>query len=294
MSRHRDWIVGLSVAGITLLLIFILVTYLSQKQQYDGVTLTSRGDKVAVVELMGPIYDARHIVRQFKGYSDHSSVKAIVFRIESPGGGVAASQEIYEMVRRVRDEGKPVIVSMGSVAASGGYYVACGADTIVANPGTTTGSIGVIMELPNIEGLLNKVGIHYTIIKSGRFKDSGSPYRDLTSADQKYFQSFVDDAFQQFVKVVADERGLSHDQVLRLADGRVFTGKQAYEAGLVDILGDYETAIRIAAEAGDITGDPVIVKERRRRLTLFDLLFQRIEGMVRGLSGVALKYSIGS
>ncbi len=294
MSRHRDWIIGLSVAGITLLLIFILVAYLSQKQQYDGVTLTSRGDKVAVVELLGPIYDARHIVRQFKEYSKHGSVKAIVFRIESPGGGVAASQEIYETVRRVRDEGKPVIVSMGSVAASGGYYVACGADTIVANPGTTTGSIGVIMELPNIEELLNKVGIHYTIVKSGRYKDSGSPYRDLTSADQKYFQSFVDDAFQQFVGVVAEERGLSSDQVFSLADGRVFTGNQAYEAGLVDVLGDYETAIRIAAEVGGIAGDPVIVKERRRSLTLFDLLFQRIEGMVRGLSGIALKYSIGS
>ncbi|MFH1942247.1 MAG: signal peptide peptidase SppA [bacterium] len=292
MSKHRDWIIGLGIAGVTIVLILVLVVYVAQKQAYDGVILSSRGDKVAVVELLGPIYDSRRIVRQFQEYGDHSSVKAIVFRIESPGGGVAASQEIYEAVRRVRDEGKPVVVSMGSVAASGGYYVACGADTIMANPGTTTGSIGVIAEFINLKGLLEKLGVEFDVVKSGRFKDTGSPHRSLTPADKQYLQSWVDDAFDQFVEVVARERALSKQEVLRLADGRVFTGKQAYEQGLIDLLGDYDEAIHLAARLGGISGEPTVIKERRRRITLFDLFFQQTEGILRGLSGVTLQYGL--
>ena len=292
MSKKRDWLIGLGIAVGTILLIILLVSYISQKQAYDGVRLSSRGEKVAVVELLGPIYDSRRIVQEFKQYGKHGSVKAIVFRIDSPGGGVAASQEIYEAVRRVRDGGKPIVVSMGSVAASGGYYVACGADTIMANPGTTTGSIGVMAEFPNVKELLDKVGIRFEIVKSSRFKGTGSPYQDFTAADRRYLQSWVDDAFGQFVDVVVEERELSREKVLKLADGRVFTGKQAHELGLVDLLGDYEEAIRLAAHVGGIKGEPTIVKIRRRRITLFDLLFQQIEGVVRGLSGMTLRYSL--
>lgn len=291
VSKQRDWLVGLVIAGVTILLIILLVAYISHKQAYDGVNISSRGEKVAVIELLGPIYDSRKIVRQFQQFGEHKSVKAIVFRIDSPGGVVAAAQEIYEAVKRVRNKGKPVVVSMGSLAASGGYYVACGADTIMANPGTTTGSIGVIAEFLNMRKLLDNVGIKFEVVKSGRYKDTGSPFRELTPADRRYLQSWVDDAFQQFVDVVALERNLPRENVLRLADGRVFTGKQALEQGLVDLLGDYEEAIDLAAKLGGIQGKPTIVKERRRRITFFDLLFQQIGSIIRGLNGVTLKYS---
>jgi protease-4 len=292
VSKHRDWLIGGIIVVAMLILIMVMVTLVSMKQNYDGVTLSSRGEKVAVIELLGPIYDSRSIVRQFKTYGEHGSVKAIVFRIESPGGLVAAAQEIFEALKRVREEGKPIVASMGTVAASGGYYVACGADTIMANPGTTTGSIGVIAQFPNISGLLDKVGIQYETIKSGRYKDTGSPYRDLTPTDRQHLQSWVDDAFYQFVDVIVEERGLSRKKVLRLADGRVFTGKQALEEGLIDLLGDNTEAVRLAAQLGGIEGEPTIVKERRRRMTLFDLLFQEIEGMLRGMSGMTLEYSL--
>ena len=268
----------------------IMVSIISVRQADDGINLSSGGDKVAVVELMGPIYDSRSIVRQFKLYGEHESVKAILFRIDSPGGGVAAAQEIYEVVKRIRDEGKPIIASMGSVAASGGYYVACGADTIMANPGTTTGSIGVIAQFPNVSQLMDKIGIKFETIKSGRYKDTGSPYRDVTPLDRRHLQSWVDDAFHQFVDVVALERNMPERYVLRVADGRVFTGKQAQQEGLIDLLGDYQTAIQLAAEMGEIEGEPTIVRERRRRITLFDLLFQQIEGIFRGMGGMTLQY----
>lgn len=292
MSKNRDWLIGLTIALGMLILIIILVLFISQKQNYEGVTLSSRGEKIAVIELLGPIYDSRKIVRQFKQFGEHRSIKAIVFRIDSPGGGVAAAQEIYEAAKRIRDKGKPVIASMGSVAASGGYYVACGADTIIANPGTTTGSIGVIAQFPVFGELLKKVGVKFETVKSGRFKDTGSPYRDLTPSDRRYLQSWVDDAYEQFVNVIIQERHLPQQKVLQLADGRVFTGKQAKTEGLIDILGDYESAILLAAELGGISGEPTVVKERRQRITLFDLLFQQLEGILRGLSGMTIRYSI--
>jgi len=291
VSKQREWLIGLGVAFGTLFLIIILVTYLSQRQPY-GVRLSSRGEKIAVVELIGPIYTSQRIVRQFQMYGEEKSVKAIVFRIDSPGGGVAASQEIYQAVKKVKEKGKPVIASMGSVAASGGYYVACGADTIMANPATTTGSIGVIAEIPNVSGLLNKVGIRFEVIKSGRFKDTGSPYRSMTAADRRYLQSAIDDFFDQFVNVVVQERKLPRKKVLKLADGRIFTGRQAKKNGLVDLLGDYEDAINLAAKLGGIQGKPKIVKEYRRRITLLDLLFQQTEGILRRLNGATLRYSL--
>ena len=292
MSKRNDWLVGLGIAVITVILILFMAVFSSRNRSTDRIKISAGGDKIAVVELIGPIYDSRRYVRQFKQFGDHKSIRAIVFRIDSPGGGVAASQEIYEAVKRVRDTGKPVVVSMGSVAASGGFYVACGADTIVANPGTTTGSIGVIAEFINLKELYKKIGISFESIKSGRYKDAGSPHKPLTQGDKKYLQSFVDDAFDQFVDVVINERNMSRKKVLQFADGRVFTGKQAKENGLIDLLGDYEFAIQLAAELGGISGKPTIVKERRRNVTLFDLLFQQIEGLLRGINGANLKYGL--
>ncbi len=291
MTKQKEWLLGLAIATATIILIVILASLKSERKIYESVSLSSRGDKIAVVELFGMITESSRIVEQFQQYDENVSVKAILFHINSGGGLVAASQEIYEAVRRTRDGGKPVVVSMESVAASGGYYVACGADTIMANPGTTTGSIGVIAEFVNLTDLMDKMGIQYEVIKSGRFKDTGSPFRDPTPADRNHLQNWVDDAYQQFVDVIVRERNLSRGKVLELADGRIFTGRQAYEEGLIDLLGDYEEAVRLTAQLGGIEGKPKIVKLRRSRFALIDLFFQKLEGILQGFNQMSLKYS---
>ena len=292
-DKRNDWLVGLSIIAVTVFLILVLSFITSRKgSRSETVTVSSGGPKVAAVELFGPIYSSERIVRQLKILGEQRSIKAIVFRIESPGGTVASAQEIYDAVRRIRDSGKPVVASMGDVAASGGYYVACGADTIMANPGTTTGSIGVIAEFPNIEGLLGKLGVQIDVIKSGNFKDTGSPHRPLSEADKIYLQSWVNDAYDQFVGVVAGERKLPKRKVLELADGRVFTGRQAKREGLVDLLGNYEDAIGLAAKLGGIKGKPTVVKPYSRRATFMDLFFQETDRVFRGINGARLMYKL--
>lgn len=292
MTKQQQWLLGLGIAFGTFFLIILMIGYLSGRQTDDTLSLPSSGEKIGIIELVGPIYESHRMVRQFEQMGKQRSIKAIVFRVDSPGGGVAASQEIYEAVKRVRDSGKPVVASFGSVAASGGYYVACGADTIVANPGTTTGSIGVIAEFMNAGDLLKKIGIQFQVIKSGRFKDTGGMHRALTEADKAYLQSWIDDAYDQFMTVVHLERNMTMNQVRLLADGRVFTGRQGLENGLIDVIGDYETAIDIAAGMADIDGKPDLVRIGKRNVTLFDLFFQQVEGVLRGLNGVSLKYSL--
>jgi len=261
------------------LLVFAAIIFISAivsvffDKSGGGIALPTQGNKIGLVEVKGVILNSEPIVKTISHYRNNSNIKAILVRIDSPGGGVAASQEIYEALRKAREEGKPVVASMSSVAASGGYYLACGADTIVANPGTTTGSIGVIMSFFDFSELLQKIGMHSNTIKSGRFKDAGTYLRPMTDRERQYFQRFVDDAFSQFVDVVARERGMDRQRVLELADGRVFTGQQAYENGLVDRLGSYEDAVEIAAEMAGIAGKPNIIKPERRKISLFDLLF---------------------
>jgi len=185
-------------------------------------------------------------------------------------------------VKKTRDSGKPVVVSMGSVAASGGYYVSCGATKIVANPGTVTGSIGVISQFMNFNQLMGKVGVGTTTVKSGKFKDTGNPYREMTEEEKKYFQETIDDVYQQFLNVVETERKIAHDDAIKLADGRIFTGKKAYEVGLVDTLGTYEDAIALAAHLAKISGTPKIVKERKKE-RLSDILFGSLKEEIVGL-----------
>jgi protease-4 len=221
--------------------------------------VSSGGERIALVELNEPIISSGDIVRQLKKYRENRSVKAIVFRVESPGGGVAASQEIYEEVRKTRESGKPIVVSMGAVAASGGYYVSCGATRIVANPGTLTGSIGVIFQFLHFSELMKKLGIDESTFKSGKLKDSGSPFRKVTPEDQ-------------FVNVVAKERKMNINYVKKFADGRVFTGRQAKQYGFVDTLGTLEDAISIAGKLAGIQGNPKVIKEYHHR-TLFDRVF---------------------
>ena len=283
MARKRDWIIGgLIVFCFVIFAIFMfLFIFLAQ---FDNMDFTSGGQKIAVVELEGVIYDSKSTVRQLERHRKNSSIKAIVLRINSPGGGVAASQEIYQAVKRVTQNDKPIVVSMGSVAASGAYYAALGAAPIMANPGTTTGSIGVIAEIPNISKLLDKLGISFTVIKSGKFKDTGSPYRTMTQSERSYLQKWIDDAFNQFVDAVSMERGLPRKEILKLADGRVYTGLQALKAGLVDTLGTFQDAVRLAADMAGIKGEPRLVWQHpRRRVTIFDLLFGDISKILHQL-----------
>jgi protease-4 len=265
MSKTAKWIIGIIAVLVFLFGLFVLTLLSWMFSDESDETTTTNGQKIAVIELKEEIISSEEIVRQFKKYRENKSVRAIVFRVESPGGGVAASQEIYEEVKKTCDLGRPVIVSMGSVAASGGYYVSCGATRIVANPGTLTGSIGVISHFLNFEPLMKKIGVEETTMKTGKFKDIGSPYRKTTEEEKKYFNFVIDDVYNQFVDAIVEGRGLERQEVLKYADGRVFTGRQAVEYGFVDTLGTLEDAVSIAAELGGIHGKPNVVKETKRK-----------------------------
>lgn len=282
MARRQDLVIGgIILAGFFLFVLLLLSFYLLLTRDAD---VSLGGPKIAVIELIGPIYDHRDVVRQFKKYGDDDDISGILFRVESPGGGVAAAQEIYAEVKRVREAGTVVVASLGTVAASGGYYVACAADTIVANPGTMTGSIGVIIGLPNYVKLLRKIGVDMSTIKSGRYKDTGSPFRTFTTEDSTYLQDIVDDVHAQFVRVVAHERGLDSAAVAQLADGRVFTGSRALSLRLVDVLGSYEEALDLVASMAGIVGKPKVVRERRRKPSLLDFIFGDMEKALARLS----------
>ena len=283
MTKTTKWVLaGIGTVFVLFVLFWGAILFFFFQGDNDEEYSSGTGGTLAIVELKDEILSSENIVRQLKRYRESPSVKGIVLRIESPGGGVSASQEIYEEVKKTRDSGKPVVVSMGSVAASGGYYAACGATKIVANPGTVTGSIGVISQFMNFNQLMGKVGVGTTTVKSGKFKDTGNPYREMTEEEKKYFQETIDDVYQQFLSVVETERKLPHDAAKKLADGRIFTGKKAYEVGLVDTLGTYEDAISIAAHLAKISGTPKIVKERKKE-RLSDILFGSLKEEIVGL-----------
>jgi protease-4 len=250
-------------------------------------------ERVALIRIEGVILDAQATIGELKHYSENPLVKAIVLRIDSPGGGVVPSQEIHDAVKRVKNKSnKAVIASMGTVAASGGYYIAAATDRIIANPGTLTGSIGVIMETANFEGLLKKIGVEGVVIKSGRFKDVGSPLRKMSDDERKLLQSVMDDVHHQFIQAVADGRSLELSDVELLADGRIFTGRQAKDARLVDELGDLDDAIHIAADIAGMQGEPKVV-EPRKRFSFRDIIESRWSSVYPKLvfeTGVKLKY----
>jgi protease-4 len=243
------------------------------------------GDKIAMIPIEGVIDEemAKTVNRHLKQYGEDSRVKAILLRVDSPGGGVSASQEIYTEVRRVKDEKKKkVVVSMGSVAASGGYYLACPADLILANPGSVTGSIGVIAEWINYRELAEWAKVKSVVFKSGEFKDTGSPTRELTERERVYFQAMIDELNGQFVQAVLEGRKgrgtagseIDEARVRALADGRVFTGETAVRNGLIDAIGNYEDAVKKTAELIGVKGKPQIVTppKERERSPLLDLL----------------------
>lgn len=253
----------------------------------------SSEDRIALVRVEGVILDSQTTIGELKRFSENPSVKAIVLRIDSPGGGVVPSQEIHDAVKRIRSHNnKAVIASMGSVAASGGYYIAAATDRIVANPGTLTGSIGVIMETANVEGLLQKIGVEGIVIKSGKYKDVGSPLRKMTEEERGLLQAVMDDVHKQFIEAVAEGRSIELPAAQALADGRIFTGRQAKEAKLVDELGDLEDAIQLAADVAGIEGEPKVV-EPKRRFSLRELLDSKLSLVFPKLNihpGVSLQY----
>ena len=228
-------------------------------------------DKIALVKLEGLMITADSVVEELNDYAEDSSIKAIVLRIDSPGGGVVVSQEIYNAVRNARKEGKKVVASMGTVAASGGYYVAAAADRIVANPGTLTGSIGVKMEFANIEKLLEKIGVKGMVVKAGEYKDVGSPFREMSEQEKKLLQDVIDDVHSQFITAIAEGRNLQEAEVRAIADGRIFTGQQALDLRLVDQLGDLTDSIKLAGEMVGIQGKPRVI-EKRKKMPFFDYL----------------------
>ena len=279
--RKLFWLFGMVLGGLILINLF-----------FPDLDLSS-DDRIALIRVEGVILDSQTTIGELKRFSENPSVKAIVIRIDSPGGGVVPSQEIYDAVKRIRNKNnKAVIASMGSVAASGGYYIAAATDRIVANPGTLTGSIGVIMETANVEGLLQKIGVEGVIIKSGKYKDVGSPLRKMSADERGLLQAVMDDVHKQFIEAVAEGRSLELRAAQALADGRVFTGRQAKEAKLVDELGDLEDAIQLAAEVVGIEGEPKVV-EPRRRFSLREILDSKLRLMFPKLDiqpGVSLKY----
>jgi protease-4 len=230
-------------------------------------------NKIGVIPIQGEIKDSDAITRQLIDFRNDKQIKSIILKINSPGGGVGPSQEIYSETRRTAQT-KDVIASLGSLAASGAYYIASASDKIVANPGTLTGSIGAIMEFVRLDGLLDKIGVGLEVIKSGEFKDTGSPNRKMTDREKEMLSNIIEDIRQQFVTAVSKGRNIPKEKVLEIADGRIFSGKQAQTLGLVDSLGNFQDAVELAKEMAGIKGDVRLVyPERKRRSPLWDLLF---------------------
>lgn len=278
-SGRWFWGIFLSLVFLGMVLVAVSFFVFASAIKRDGGEFISSGsgDKIAVVEINDVIVSSEKTVEQIKKFREDKSVKAILLRINTPGGGVAASQEIYEEVKKTRDSGKIIVVSMGSIAASGGYYIAVGSSLIVSNPGTLTGSIGVIAQFISIKDLAEKLGINQTTIKSGSLKDAGSPFKTMSDSDKAYFQDVVDNSFMQFLDVVAKERKMDKETLLKYANGRVFTGLQAKDYGLVDSLGTFEDAIRITGRMAGIEGEPRIIRERKKFSFFEELMGSRIE-----------------
>ncbi len=280
--KRNPLVIVLVTAVILGVIFFIMMSLTSffagNKKTKKTLPMVGSG-KIALVKVEGVLMASAPVVDELNDYAEDPSIKAIILRIDTPGGGVVVSQEIYNAVQNAKKEGKKVIVSMGTVAASGGYYVAAAADKIVANPGTLTGSIGVIMQFAVIEKLLDKIGVKGNVIKAGEYKDVGSPFRDMAPQERKLLQTVIDDVHNQFIEAVvkgrnealAEGRKLSIDEVRAVADGRILTGRQAYDLRLVDELGDLADSIRIAGALAGIKGKPQII-EKKKKIPFFEYL----------------------
>ena len=273
------------LVGVTLLA--ILLTFGASDGAEFGFS-----DRIQVVDIEGELFESRSILDQLKRYEDSSSVRAILLNIDSPGGGVGVSQELYSEIKRLRSsKDKTIVAYVSSTGASGAYYVACAADKIIANPGTIIGSIGVIAEWVNYADLLEWAKLKDVVFKTGEFKDTGSPTRALTEKERAYFQGLIDDMYVQFVEAVASGRKLELDQVRSLADGRVFTGRDARERKLIDEIGNFQDAVDLTAKLAGISGKPRLIRLSRQRVTLLDVLTTDLSRFVP-FNGQTLKSQI--
>ena len=275
-GRSRIWVWFLVGGGLFVFFVGAVLTlaYFTLGGR-DEESFSGFGPKIGVVDLDGVILSPKQVVKQLKDFADNDSIKAIIIHVNSPGGGVAASEEIYREVKRIRDEKKKrIVASIETVGASGAYYVASATNKIYADKGSIVGSIGVIAEWVNYGELLKWAKLHAITMKAGEFKDTGSPTREMTPAEEKYFQGMIDNMHTQFIQAVADGRHEKADDIRALADGKVWTGEQALPLRLVDQLADFEGAVKDTARSVNISGEPSLVwPPRERRRGLIDILF---------------------
>jgi protease-4 len=287
MVKNHFILRGLTILIAVVLVVFTSVFFFAYFTGGDARVLALfSGDGVGVLQIDGAIDDSRDVIAELRRLREMPWVKAIVVRVDSPGGAVAPTPEVFEEIQRAKKK-KPFVASMGSTAASGGYYIASACDEILANPGTLTGSIGVIMQLSNVEELLKKIGVKGYNVKSGVNKDLGSPFQTLTPEGREILQSLVDNVHSQFVVAVATARGMDEGRVRKLADGRVYSGAQAKELGLVDQLGTLEDAIELAAKRAGIAAEPAVYYSRPEQERWWERMFmgifgQRLPGKERG------------
>jgi len=292
---HPLLVVLATIGGLTVVIMiaFFLSVLWATKGMFTGPSVY-HGDKVGVVEIKGLITEPEATLKALRDFRYDQKIKAVVIRIDSPGGAVGASQELFEEALRLNKE-KPVVASLATVAASGGYYASLGARHIVANPGTVTGSIGVLMKVPNIGALLEKLGIKTTVVKSGTFKDLGSITRDMTEDERALLQEVIQDIQKQFITAVAKSRKLPEEQVSALADGRIMTGHQALDAKLVDELGNFSVAVDKAASLAGIEGRPELIYPERDRLSIIrDLLREEGAKTLGNVLGQLLRSPAGN
>jgi protease IV len=274
-SRTLLWIViGGGAFFLFVLAVFALVYITLHGGQQTASFGGSFGDKIAVVDLEGVILSPKSTVDQLKKYADDDSVKAIILHVNSPGGGVAASEEIYREVKRIRDEKKKrIVAAIESVGASGAYYVSSATNKIYADEGSIVGSIGVISEWVNYGDLLHWAKLKAIVMKAGEFKDTGNPTREMTPSEQQYLQSLIDNMHSQFIQAVADGRKMKYQDVKVIADGKVWTGQQAASMKLIDQVADFQAAVKDTAKSVGISGEPTLVRPEKERKTVLDLLF---------------------
>ncbi len=277
MVNRRDLIVGISLVGVFLVMVLFVMTLISA-MTIGEVHVSKKS--VAVIEITGAIISPSSVVERLERYIRNDNIPAIVLRLNSPGGGVAPTQEIYDTVLKARQKGKKIIGSMGTVAASGGYYVASACDSIMANPGTITGSIGVIADFAEFSNLFKKLGVDITVIKSGKYKDTGSFSRPMSEEEKELISGVIMDTYDQFVQAVSKGRHMDEELVRKYADGRVFTGRQAKNLGFIDKLGTFQDAIDMAGRITGIGENPPVVKEEKEQF--WDLV-------MKGMSNILFK-----
>ena len=267
--RRNPLLIFLAIVGVFFILAIVFVTilvfsFLGEKPS----SFIGKSDSIGVIKIEGLIYDSEPVLKALQKFKELDHIKAILVRIDSPGGVVGASQEIYSELKKMRGS-KKVVASLGSLGASGAYYIACGAEKIVANPGTLTGSIGVIMEFANLQKLYQWAKLDHTVIKSGKYKDVGSPFRPMNTDEKEFLNNLVKNVHEQFKGVVLAERKIAPSHVETVADGRVFTGEEAKQLGLVDRLGNFQDAVDLAKELAEIKGKPELVYPPKEKTPLW-------------------------